>query len=81
VYAQLVPNIVHPDRPIDFHDIAADVSAFWGTPFSDPGEITGPCTCPSTVICGATACSSGVSCGGGSRIDGFCADACGRCTN
>lgn len=80
-YVQLVPNIVHPDRPIDFNDIAADVSAFLGTPFSDLGEITGPCTCPSTVVCGATACVADGPCGGGTCIDGFCTDPCGRCTN
>jgi hypothetical protein len=75
---QLQPNIVFPDRPIDFKDIAADVEAFLGTPYytMEPG----PCACPSSVTCGATACSTDLQCGGGLCVGGSCADACGRCT-
>lgn len=75
--AQLHPNVVFPMRPIDFQDIAAAVTSFLGTSYSS--EYTGPCTCPSTVTCGATACASDGVCAPGYCIDGFCADACGRC--
>jgi hypothetical protein len=76
--AQLQPNIVFPARPIDFKDIAADVSAFIGTSY-DGAVVTAGCTCPSTVTCGATACGNDLDCSGGLCVDGFCADACGRC--
>lgn len=77
--AQLQPNSVVPSRPIDFNDISIDVSAFLGTAYDQIGGITGPCTCPSTVVCGVTACTSETQCGNGQCIDGFCRDACGRC--
>jgi len=77
--AQLQPNVVFPNRPIDFKDIAADVAAFVGTAtYADIND--GPCTCPSVVTCGMTACGSDLACSGGLCVDGFCADACGRCT-
>jgi hypothetical protein len=77
---QLQPNDVFPTRPIDFKDIATDVQAFLGTEFSslEPG----PCTCPPSVTCGTTACTSDFDCigfGDGLCVGSFCADACGRC--
>ncbi len=77
--AQLQPNTALPDRHIDFKDIAANVAAFVANPYSNYGGITGPCLCPSTVTCGATACVSDVACSGGYCIDNFCTDECGRC--
>jgi len=75
--AQLQPNIVDPTAPVDFRDIAADIDAFTGTAY----PYTGPCVCPSTVLCGAAACDTEVDCADGGRcVDGFCTDACGRCT-
>ncbi len=54
---QLQPNVVFPLRAIDFKDIASDVTAFVGNPkywvFHH-----GPCPCPSSVPCGATACTN-----------------------
>jgi len=75
---QLQPNAVFPARSIDFRDIAADVEAFLGTPYSSAEA--GPCACPSEVTCGATPCTSALPCGGGLCVSGFCADSCGRCT-
>lgn len=75
--AQLHPNVVFPLRPIDFADIADAVSSFLGTSYSS--LYSGPCTCPSTVTCGATACASDTACAPGFCIGGFCTDACGRC--
>jgi len=76
--AQLQPNSVFPDRVIDFKDIAADVEAFFSTPYS--ASYPGPCACPSSVTCGTTACTSDLVCGDGLCIAGFCTDPCGRCT-
>jgi hypothetical protein len=80
VYVQLVPNVVRPDRPVDFREIAAAVEAFAGTPFANVNHITGPCACPSSVVCGVTACAADTQCSGGYCIEGFCTDSCGRCT-
>ncbi len=80
--AQLQPNSVFPDRALDFKDIAADVTAFVGTPtYAESND--GPCACPSTVTCGVTACANDLGCvgfGDGLCVNGFCTDACGRCT-
>jgi len=78
--AQLQPNTALPMRPVDFKDIAADVAAFVGTSYKNAIAAVGPCPCPSSVTCGATACLSDNACDGGYCIDGFCTDACGRCT-
>jgi len=75
--AQLQPNVVFPDRAIDFRDIAADVSAFLSRPYND--MYVGPCTCPPSVPCNVTPCVNDVPCCGGLCVQGFCADACGRC--
>jgi len=75
--AQLQPNVVFPNRSVDFKDISADVSAFVGVPF--PSLFPGPCVCPPVVTCGITACANDLQCPGGLCVGGFCADACGRC--
>jgi len=75
--AQLQPNVVFPNRAIDFKDIATVVASFVGTPYSVINH--GPCPCPSSVTCGATACTADSVCGGGYCIGGTCRDACGRC--
>lgn len=77
---QLDPQTVFPDRPIDFNTISATVGAFLGTNFASEAFGAGPCTCPSLVTCGATSCTADAECGGGLCIDGFCRDACRRCT-
>ena len=33
-----------------------------------------------SVTCGAAPCTNGLQCGTGLCIDGFCTDACGRCS-
>jgi len=79
--AQLQPNCVFPERAIDFRDIATDVQAFLGVSYASSNF--GPCTCPSSVTCGVTACSNDLNCvgfGDGLCVDGFCTDPCGRCT-
>jgi len=76
--AQLQPNVVFPMRPIDFNDISGAVSAFLGTSYAS--QYPGPCVCPSTVTCGETPCSNDTQCGSGLCVNGFCGDACGRCT-
>ncbi len=73
---QLQPNLVRPDAPVDFKDISADVGAFLNGVY----PFTGPCTCPSDVICGATSCVVNGDCGVGVCSGGSCMDACGRCT-
>ncbi len=77
---QLQPNVVFPDRPIDFKDINAAVLSFLNATYFDMSFATGPCVCPSLVTCGATTCLTDVECGGGLCVDGACADACGRCS-
>jgi len=79
-YTQLQPNIPIPTRAVDFRDVSATVAAFVGTAYADLGGITGPCTCPSTMPCGQLSCANDLQCGPGFCIDGFCTDACGRCT-
>jgi len=74
--AQLQPNTAIPSRAVNFKDIAAAVSAF----LSEPYPYSGPCACPSTVTCGATACTTDLNCAPGFCIDDFCTDECGRCT-
>jgi len=78
--AQLQPNVVFPDRAVDFKDIATAVRAFVGEAYGDGDGITGPCPCPPSVTCGATACGGDLECPDGFCIGGFCTDACGRCS-
>ncbi len=78
--AQLQPNIVSPIAAVDFQDISTVVQAFLGTSYDSIASITGPCTCPSSVTCGATTCGVDADCGGGFCIDNACTDACGRCS-
>jgi len=80
VDAQLQPNVVLPDRPVNFKDIAAVVTAFLGTPYVDSINDAGPCTCPSSITCGAIPCADDRACAPGFCIGGFCMDKCGRCT-
>jgi len=75
--SQLQPNVVFPGRAIDFRDVAASVNGFLGIEYSSIYH--GPCTCPSSVTCGATACSGDNDCGAGFCVDGFCTDECARC--
>ncbi len=77
--AQLRPNVVFPDRAVDFKDIAATVAAFVDTPYAAQSGF-GPCACPSGIPCGVTECINDLGCSGGLCVEGFCADACGRCT-
>lgn len=76
--AECTPNRVFPGRAIDFNGIAAVVESYLGTPYES--KYSGPCTCPSAVTCGATACANDAACGSGYCIDGACTDACGRCS-
>jgi len=79
VKVQMQPNRIFPERPVDFNTISHTVDAFLGMPYWI--TVSGPCTCPSRVGCGATACTNDAQCANdGLCIDGFCADACGRCT-
>jgi len=79
-HTQLQPNVVMPWLATNFKDIAACVSAFVSVPYDQMPFATGPCTCPSLVTCGATSCVTDLDCGDGLCIEGFCGDACGRCT-
>lgn len=74
--AQQHPNRPRPQLPIDFGDVADAVASFQGTAY----YYSGPCTCPSSVTCGAAACSSDSECGTGYCIGGYCTDACGLCS-
>jgi len=78
--AQVQPNVVSPDQPLDFRDITVYVEAFLGSTYPELSFAFGPCVCPSSVICGATSCSVDVDCGGGKLcVGGACMDQCGRC--
>jgi len=77
--AQLQPNVVFPGRALDFRDIAAGVAAFMGTSYAGSIPGSGPCVCPSSVICGANACTSDTQCTPGFCFNGYCTDTCGRC--
>jgi len=78
---QLVPNTVFPDRAVDFKDISAAVAAFVGDDYVTVlGAGVGPCTCPSSVICGTTSCLQDLDCAPGFCVNSFCTDECRRCT-
>jgi hypothetical protein len=77
--AHLVPNTPRSGSPIDFKTIAAGVNAFLGVAYTSIADISGPCACPSGIACNA-ACNLDNDCPGGVCFNGFCADACGRCS-
>jgi len=60
-FAQLQPNVPDLNSDLNALDILAGVNAFKG--FAYP--FSGPCACPSTVVCGATPCSTPTACNGG----------------
>ena len=68
---QLQPNVVFPKESLDFRDIATEVTAFIGTPYSD--LFFGPCDCPSKITCGVKFCANNVDCqvcdGGSTRCN------------
>ena len=76
---QLLPNAVDPSGAINFNDISFDVKAFQGNEYAAGATVVGPCTCPSSVTCGATACLNDFGCAEGPCLGGFCTDACSRC--
>jgi hypothetical protein len=65
--AKLQPNVPEPNANVDALDIVACVDAFRGFryPFS------GPCDCPSAVVCNAVSCMSHSACG-----EGLCVRTC-----
>jgi len=75
VVAQLQPDCVKPWNAIDFRDIAASVGGFRGESY----PFTGPCPCPSTFSCQQYDCLTDGECASGLCMQGYCADACGRC--
>jgi len=79
---EVQPNRINMNNLVNFSTIAAHVDAFLGTPYENEGFVSGPCTCPSSVTCGATACFSDVQCNSGTGfcVDSYCTDACGRCS-
>lgn len=76
---QLQPNVVSPDRTVNFKDINLSVQAFLGSSFASIPAITGPCACPSVITCGTTPCMVDFDCDDGLCVDNSCTDACGRC--
>jgi hypothetical protein len=58
--ALLQPNAIDPNADVSGSDIVAAVDGFKGQPYA----LSGPCTCPSTVICNVLACPPG-NCGAG----------------
>lgn len=59
--AQVQPNVPDPNRDVNAIDIVTTVDSFRG--FAYP--YSGPCSCPSSVVCRATACASASGCGTG----------------
>jgi len=77
---ELVQNIPRPLLPVDFLDIGTVLGAFGGGTYANAPSTKGLCTCPSSVTCGATACSIDIDCSSdGICLEGFCTDKCGRC--
>jgi hypothetical protein len=67
---QLVQNIARPDVAVNFLDISDCVNSFLGTAtYATAPNTTGLCTCPSSVVCEATVCSSAADCSGDQRCD------------
>lgn len=61
VFSQMQPNVIDLNMDVSGLDISAVVDAFKGLAY----PFSGPCVCPSTVTCEATACASDAACGGG----------------
>jgi len=59
--AQIQPNVIELNTDLSGLDIVAVIDAFRGVAY----PYSGPCPCPSTVICNTTACTPGDPCGGG----------------
>ena len=59
--AQIFGNVIELNLDVSGLDISAAVDAFKGLAF----PYSGPCPCPSSVTCNATACASAASCSGG----------------
>lgn len=59
--AQLQPNLVDANRDVDGLDITAVIDSFVGKNY----PYSGPCSCPSAIQCGATACAGNSACSGG----------------
>lgn len=62
--AQVQPNALELNVDVGALDIVAVVDAFRGLMY----PYSGPCPCPSTVICDATPCAMPSDCGGGACI-------------
>ncbi len=58
--AQVQPNLPNLNRDVDALDIQAVVANQKLAPY----PFSGPCPCPSTVVCNATACSGTIPCSG-----------------
>jgi hypothetical protein len=61
---QIQPNVPDPGTDVNALDIVSIVDAFRGLAYS----FSGPCACPSTVVCDATACTSAGQCSGGTCV-------------
>lgn len=68
VIAQIQPNVLDLFVDTGALDIVGTIDAFRGTAY----PFTGPCPCPSSVTCNATACTSAAQCSGG----GTCVKTC-----
>jgi len=64
--AQLQPNLVDVHGDVDGLDITAVIDSFVGKHY----PYAGPCSCPPSVPCDVTACTSNSACGGGLCIRG-----------
>lgn len=62
--AQVQPNVTDLNADVGALDIVAVIDYFKGYAY----QFSGPCPCPSTAICGATACSTPAPCSGGTCV-------------
>jgi hypothetical protein len=67
--AQLQPNLPELNTNMNALDIVAGVDAFRGLAYA----FSGPCPCPSTVVCNAMPCASAAQCGSGQTCVRTCA--------
>jgi thermitase len=70
--AQIQPNLPDLNADVNALDVTAVVDAFRG--FAYP--FSGPCVCPSTVMCGATPCTSAGQCTGPHGPGSLCVKTC-----